>query len=140
MDMEVKEDTSESNTPEVGESLMEYITRIENKLHDLSGKLEEELVRCRNNSPLETQDENNIQMRMILRGEHIIRTLDSISNDVTNAEEGIVNPERFTRFCLTCQRNGEGGTPEESDDELAAGMEDMEVEDGQPEPPRRIGM
>ena len=138
MDMEVKENTSESNTPGVEESLMEYITRIENKLHNLSGKLEEELMRRRNNSPFETQAENDIQMRMMLRGEHIIRTLDSISNDVTNAEEGIVNPERFTRFCLTCQRNGEGDTPEESDDELATGMEDMEVEDRQQEP-RRAG-
>jgi hypothetical protein len=57
---------------------------------------------------------------------------------VTNAEEGIVNPERFTRFCLTCQRNGEGDTPEESDDELTTGMEGMEVEDIQQEP-RRAG-
>ena len=137
--MDIEVNPSESNTPEVGESLREYITRIENKLHDLSGKLEEELVRCRNNSPFETQDENDIQMRMMLRGEHIIRTLDSISNEVANAEEGIVNPERYTRFCLTCRQNGEGDTPEESGDELAAGMEDMEVEDRLQGPPRRIG-
>jgi len=137
--MDIEVNPSESNTPGVDESLRDYITRIVNKLHDLSGKLEEELVRCRNNPPLETQVDNDIQMRMMLRGEHIIRTLDSISNEVANAEEGIVNPERYTRFCLTCRQNGEGETPEESGDELASDIEDMEVEDRLQGPPRRIG-
>ena len=95
--MDIEVNPSESNTPGVDESLRDYITRIVNKLHDLSGKLEEELVRCRNNPPLETQVDNDIQMRMMLRGEHIIRTLYSISNEVANAEEGIMNRERSPR-------------------------------------------
>lgn len=128
--METKQGSPVIDTSGDGkEALDSFVRNIVDQLHDLHGRLETEINRRRDNFHLRTTAEIGNQMNGIWRGEHILRTLDSIHEDMLLADTGEVNHERYTRMCMECKRKQDDITPEENDVGLSEAIEEeMEIE------------